>query len=89
MAHTRWNIRVRQTLVMGFMIVLLLFWVPPVTTLATLLSYEEIKKVAPWLARLIDLSPTLEALVQNTLPSIALISLNGLLPFLLEGEAVH
>lgn len=56
----------------------------PVSSLATLLSYEEIKKIMPWLARLIDSSPRLAAIVQNSLPSLALITFNGLLPFLLE-----
>ena len=56
----------------------------PVTSLATLLSYEEIKKVVPWLARAIDASPRLAAIVQNSLPSLAIIIFNGMLPFLLS-----
>lgn len=48
------------------------------------MSYEEIKKIMPWLARLINSSPRLAAIVQNSLPSLALITFNGLLPFLLE-----
>lgn len=87
MGHTKWNVRVREILAMGFMAVLLLFWVAPVSALASLLNYETIEKVAPWLGDIIDYSPTIKALVQNTLPSVALISLNGLLPFLLEGKA--
>ncbi|KAK4686588.1 calcium permeable stress-gated cation channel, partial [Tremellales sp. Uapishka_1] len=74
----------RDIVVMGVMVVLLLSWIAPVSTLATLLSYEEIKKLAPWLARVIDASPRLGALIQNTLPSLALIIFNGFLPFLLE-----
>lgn len=56
----------------------------PVFTLSGLLSYKEILKVAPWLARLLDTSPRLSALVQNSLPSTAIIAFNGLLPFLLQ-----
>lgn len=48
------------------------------------MSYEEIKKIMPWLARFIGSSPRLAAIVQNSLPSLALITFNGLLPFLLE-----
>lgn len=40
----------------------------------------------PWLADLIDKSPRLQALVQNTMPTLALIMFNGLLPFFLECE---
>lgn len=86
MAHSRWNLRVREGLVTAIMIVLFLFWLVPVGTLASLLSYEEIKKVAPWLGRFIDLSPTIRTLVQTTLPSTAVMLLNGVLPLLLEGE---
>ncbi len=58
----------------------------PVSSLAGLLSYEEIKKIVPWLARLTEASPRLAALVQNSLPSFAIIIFNGLLPFLLMCE---
>jgi calcium permeable stress-gated cation channel len=85
MTHTRWNLRIRQVLVFTFLVLLFLFWLVPVSTLASLLSYEEIKKAAPWLGRFIDLSPRLRTLIQTSLPSFAVIALNGLLPFLLEG----
>lgn len=58
------------------------------TSLASLLSYNEIKKVAPRLARLIDASPRLAAIVQNSLPSVAIITFNGLLPFLLSCQSL-
>lgn len=56
--------------------------------LATLLNYDEIKKVFPWLAELIDKSPRLKAIVQNSLPSLALIMFNSILPFLLECRCI-
>ncbi|GJJ13050.1 hypothetical protein Clacol_007299 [Clathrus columnatus] len=77
-------LQVREIVVMGLMALLLFSWVFPVTALAGLLSYTEIKKVAPWLGRLIDSSPQIKAIVQNSLPSVALISLMALLPFILE-----
>ena len=85
MTHTRWNLRIRRAFVIAFLVLLFLFWLVPVSTLASLLSYEEIKKAAPWLGRFIDLSPKLRTLVQTSLPSFAVVALNGLLPFLLEG----
>ena len=56
----------------------------PVSALATLLSFKEIEKIAPWLARLIEKSPLLAALVQTTLPSTAILIFNASLPYLLE-----
>lgn len=84
MALSNTTLQVREFVVLGLMCLLLFFWVFPVTALAGLLSYKEIKKVAPWLGRLIDSSPQIKAIVQNSLPSIALISLMALLPFILE-----
>ncbi|CAE7079715.1 unnamed protein product [Rhizoctonia solani] len=74
----------RETIVLGFMGLLLGFWSVPVAGLASLLSYKEIKKVMPWLAKLIDMDPRIQALVQNSLPSFSVTALNSLLPFLLE-----
>ena len=79
--------RIREAAVLGIMVLLLLFWVIPVAALASLLSYEEIKKTMPWLAELIDSNEQIRAIVQNSLPSVAIITLNALLPFLLEGKS--
>ena len=79
----------RDWLVIGAMAILLFFWVIPVTALAGLLSYREIKKTWPALARLIDADAQIGAIVQNLLPSVAVISLNACLPFLLEGRSMN
>ncbi|KAG8994392.1 hypothetical protein FRB94_009930 [Tulasnella sp. JGI-2019a] len=84
MAHSPRHLRVREIIVMGIMILLLLFWIVPISALATLLSYKEIKKALPWLGRIIDMNETVRALVQTSLPSLAVVSLNAALPFLLE-----
>ena len=88
MTHSPRVMRIRELTVMAFMVLLLLFWIVPISALATLLSYEEIKKAMPWLGRIIDSNDTIRALVQTSLPSLAVISLNGLLPFLLEGTII-
>ena len=67
------------------MALLLFSWIFPISALAGLLSYKEIKKTMPWLGELIDSNPKILAIVQNAIPSILIISLNALLPFLLEG----
>jgi hypothetical protein len=72
-------------MVLVLMIILLLFWFLPITALASLLSYKEVKKAMPWLGALIDKNDQVRAVVQNSLPSVAMITLNALLPFMLEG----
>lgn len=86
MATSIGSSRSRELIVMGMMGALLFFWIFPITGLASLLSYKEIKKSMPWLGRLIDSNERIRAVVQNSLPSVAMISLNALLPFMLEGK---
>ncbi|KAF8901139.1 hypothetical protein CPB84DRAFT_1708514 [Gymnopilus junonius] len=78
-------IRFRDVFVLATMALLFFFWFFPITALASLLSYKEIKKVMPWLGRLIDKNDQIRAIVQNSLPSVAMITLNAFLPFILEG----
>jgi hypothetical protein len=77
-------IQTRDIFVLGMIALLFLFWLFPITALAGLLSYDEIKKTMPWLGRLIDRNEQVRAIVQNSLPSVAMITLNACLPFLLE-----
>ncbi|KAI0262633.1 DUF221-domain-containing protein [Gloeopeniophorella convolvens] len=84
MSHSRGTFRFREAVVLGSLTLLFFFWIIPVTGLASLLSYKEIKKTMPWLGRLIDNNEKIRAIVQNSLPSVALITLNALLPFVLE-----
>lgn len=75
----------RDVLVLAAMGLLLFFWIFPTTALASLLSYKEIKKAMPWLGELIDSNDKIRAIVQNSLPSVVMITLNAMLPFILEG----
>lgn len=84
-AHPPGNLFARELFVTGCVALLLFFWIFPITALSTLLSYKEIKKVMPRLGRLIDNNEKIRAIVQNSLPSVAMITLNALLPFILEG----
>ena len=76
--------RLRDYVILVIMAALLGAWIFPVTALASLLSYKEIKKVLPWLGNLIDSNAQIKAIVQNSLPSVALVSLMALLPSILE-----
>ncbi|TEB21764.1 DUF221-domain-containing protein [Coprinellus micaceus] len=78
------NIRARDVLVLALMGFLLFTWIFPISALASLLSYKEIQKVMPWLSKMIDSNEQVRAIVQNSLPSVAMITLNALLPFMLE-----
>lgn len=80
--------RFRGAIVLGSLALLFFFWFIPITGLAGLLSYKEIKKTMPWLGRLIDSNEKIRAIVQNSLPSAAMITLNAFLPFILEGPIV-
>ncbi|KAF7301133.1 hypothetical protein MIND_00677700 [Mycena indigotica] len=84
MTPSQLSIQTRDVFVLAMIVLLFLFWSIIITTLAGLLSYTEIQKILPWLARLIDSNDKIRAIVQNSLPSVAIISLNALLPFLLE-----
>jgi hypothetical protein len=85
MAPSNLAIQTRGVIVFVAMGLLLFFWFFPITALASLLSYKEIKKAMPWLGKLIDSNVQVRAIVQNSLPSLAMITLNALLPFILEG----
>ncbi|KAJ7148636.1 hypothetical protein C8R43DRAFT_512491 [Mycena crocata] len=85
MTPSQMNIQTRDIFVLGMMALLFFFWLFPITALASLLSYSEIKKTMPWLGSLIDSNDKVRAIVQNSLPSVAMITLNALLPFILEG----
>jgi calcium permeable stress-gated cation channel len=85
MTHSPGAVRARELFVFGCMGLLFFFWIFPITALASLLSYREIQRVAPWLGDLIDKSTSVRAIVQNSLPSVGVILLNATLPFLLEG----
>ncbi|KAG8221618.1 hypothetical protein J3R82DRAFT_1895 [Butyriboletus roseoflavus] len=83
--HAPGSLLCRELLVLGAVGLLMFFWIFPITALASLLSYKEIKKVMPWLGRIIDSNDKIRVIVQNSLPSFAMITLNAMLPFILEG----
>ncbi|KAF8218298.1 hypothetical protein K438DRAFT_1796640 [Mycena galopus ATCC 62051] len=85
MTPSQLSIQTRDIFVLGMIALLFFTWIFPITALASLLSYDEIKKTMPWLGRLIDSNDQVRAIVQNSLPSVAMITLNACLPFLLEG----
>ncbi|KAH8827533.1 hypothetical protein DL96DRAFT_1599355, partial [Flagelloscypha sp. PMI_526] len=74
----------RDLIVMGCVVVLFFTYLIPIAALASLLSIDEINKTLPWLGELIESNEKIKALVQNSLPSVAMIALNALLPSLLE-----
>ena len=57
----------------------------PVSYLARLLSLDTINDTIPFIGRIVKQSPALQAFLQNSLPSLALVSFNAILPFFLEG----
>lgn len=84
MNFTKNQVRLRQCISLAMTFILLFFWIVPIGSLASLLSVKEIKKTIPWLGRLIEDDERLRAFVQHSIPSAAVITLNALLPFILE-----
>ncbi|TIB61736.1 hypothetical protein E3P78_02670 [Wallemia ichthyophaga] len=74
----------KRLFVYSTVITLLLTWAIPVTVLYTLLQYSEISKHLPALARLLEKYPSLRALVQTSLPPLALVLFNATLPLFLH-----
>ncbi|KAK4703754.1 calcium permeable stress-gated cation channel, partial [Phenoliferia sp. Uapishka_3] len=79
------SVFVRQLLVVLTFLLFLSVWSIPVAYLAKLLSWDTIQESAPKLAKWIAKSPRLQAFVQTSLPSLAMVSFNNFLPFFLEG----
>ncbi|KAI8446714.1 hypothetical protein BY996DRAFT_6434022 [Phakopsora pachyrhizi] len=79
------SLKIRNATVLFCMALLYGFWATPVSFLANLMSYESLKSLLGIeFVKLIEKSPTLKALLQNSLPTLAIIIFNALLPFLLE-----
>ncbi|KAL8280604.1 hypothetical protein RQP46_006927 [Phenoliferia psychrophenolica] len=82
------SVFVRQLLVVLTLLVLLSVWSIPVLYLAKLLSWDTIEESAPKLAKWIAKTPRLQAFVQTSLPSLAMVAFNNFLPFFLEALSV-
>ncbi|BGP27145.1 hypothetical protein JCM10295v2_006109 [Rhodotorula toruloides] len=82
------SVFIRQVLVILTLLILLSVWSVPVAALATLLSWETIQDVAPRLADLLGRSLRLRGFVQTTLPSLAMVAFNNVLPIFLEALSI-
>ncbi|SCZ96759.1 BZ3500_MvSof-1268-A1-R1_Chr4-1g06692 [Microbotryum saponariae] len=83
LALSNTSVFVRRVLVLVTLLVLLSVWSVPVAYLAKLLSWDTIEETAPRLAKFIAKSPRLRGFVQTSLPSLAMVSFNNLLPLFL------
>lgn len=78
-------LRLRQTIVWLLMALLYGFWATPISFLAKLMSYETLVSwLSPVVVDLIERSNVIKALIQNSLPTLAIILFNALLPTLLD-----
>ncbi|GAA5962187.1 hypothetical protein JCM8115_006622 [Rhodotorula mucilaginosa] len=82
------SVFIRHILVGLTLLLLLSVWSVPVAALASLLSWDTIHDVAPRLAKLLGKSPRLRSFVQTTLPSLAMVAFNNVLPMFLEALSV-
>ncbi|KAI9625359.1 hypothetical protein H4Q26_016383 [Puccinia striiformis f. sp. tritici PST-130] len=82
---SRWSHKVRNAMVLLSIAALYGFWATPVTFLANWMSYDTlVSLLSPKLIQWIEKSPTIKALIQNSLPTLAIIIFNALLPLLLD-----
>ncbi|MBW0500114.1 hypothetical protein O181_039829 [Austropuccinia psidii MF-1] len=82
---TRFSLKIRNALVLVSMALLYGFWATPVSFLAKLMSYDTLVSLLnPKLVEWIEDSPTIKALIQNSLPTLAIILFNALLPIFLD-----
>ena len=79
--------RMRQILISALVFIILLFYIPPLTAVASFLKPEAIEKYVPWLHNIMMANPRLGALVQNFLPTILVVGFNSLLPIVFEWTA--
>ena len=75
-----WDRRIRQWIMRVMMAIVLTFTLSLDLMLATLVNMNGIKTYLPWLGDLLDENARLRAFVQNSLPTLLLISINALVP---------
>ncbi|PLW08716.1 hypothetical protein PCANC_22713 [Puccinia coronata f. sp. avenae] len=81
----RWSLKLRNAMVLLSIAALYGFWATPVTFVARWMSYDTlVSLLSPKLIQWIEKSPTIKALIQNSLPTLAIIIFNALLPLLLD-----
>ncbi|KNZ43993.1 uncharacterized protein VP01_962g3 [Puccinia sorghi] len=86
----RWSLKIRNAMVLLSIAALYGFWATPVTFVARWMSYDTlVSLLSPKLIHWIEKSPTIKALIQNSLPTLAIIIFNALLPLLLDCQALY
>jgi hypothetical protein len=87
------NIRKREALVRdvfvnGLVILFAFSWTIPTTFVASFLNLEALKKTFPWLAALAEKNKFLQYFIQGPLPTLAIVSLNAVIPQSMECKFV-
>jgi hypothetical protein len=59
-------------------------WTVPSSAVATLLSLNSLKKIFPWLERLAESNEILKSFIQGTLPTLAVVALNAVIPMVMQ-----
>lgn len=82
---SRWALKIRNAVVLLSLGLLYGFWATPVTFLAKWMSYDTLVSILnPVVIKWIEKSSTIKALIQNSLPTLAIIIFNAVLPLLLD-----
>ncbi|GES81939.1 DUF221-domain-containing protein [Rhizophagus clarus] len=83
------SIRKREVIVRGVLVnclvaIIIFSWTVPSSFVATLLSLNTLKKFFPWLEKLAESNEILKSFIQGTLPTLAVVTLNAIIPMLME-----
>lgn len=77
----------RRLFVSLLVFLILVFYIPPLVALLSLVSEVPLEKYIPGLSNFLKQHPQLKALFQNAFPSLVLVSWNAMLPMLFESLA--
>lgn len=76
--------KVRTVLVYGLVFLLVFFWTVPVAFVSTLVSLQNLTKVAPFLKPVLELSAFVKGAIEGFMSSLALLIFFAILPLILQ-----
>lgn len=79
-----WQRKLRTTLVYGLVFLLVFFWTVPVGFVSTLVSLQNLTKIAPFLKPVLELSAFVKGAIEGFLSSLALMIFFAILPLILQ-----
>jgi len=79
-----WQRKLRTVLIYGLVFLLVFFWTVPVAFTSTLVSLQNLTKVAPFLKPVLELSGFVKGAIEGFLSSLALVIFFAILPLIMQ-----